>query len=105
PDPPTAEQAAAIVNEAFRDPAWGMLVWLAMTTGARRGELCALRRDRVDLDNALISIRTSIAQDGAETWERTRRTTNSGVSRSTRPPSPFSGPTWPGVTRAPRNSA
>jgi integrase len=70
PDPPTAEQAAAIVNEAFRDPAWGMLVWLAMTTGARRGELCALRRDRVDLDNALISIRTSVAQDGAETWEK-----------------------------------
>lgn len=42
PDPPTAEQAAAIVNEAFRDLAWGMLVWLAMTTGARRDELCAL---------------------------------------------------------------
>ena len=58
------------MNEAFRDPAWGMLVWLAMTTGARRGELCALRRDRVDLDNALISIRTSVAQDGAETWEK-----------------------------------
>ena len=90
------------MNEAFRDPAWGMLVWLAMTTGARRGELCALRRDRVDLDNALISIRTSVAKDGPETWEKD---TKNHQQRSTRPLSPFSGPTWPGVTRAPRNSA
>jgi integrase len=74
PDPPSPEQAAAILNEAFRDPAWGMLVWLAMTTGARRGELCALRFDRLDLDNAVISIRTSIAQDGTETWEKDTKT-------------------------------
>jgi integrase len=74
PDPPTPEQAAAIVSKAFRDPMWGMLVWLAMTTGARRGELCALRFDRVDLDNAVISIRTSIAQDGVETWEKDTKT-------------------------------
>ena len=70
PDPPTPEQAAAIVNEAFTDPAWGMLVWLAMTTGARRGELCAIQRDRLNLDRALLSIRTSIGQDGAMTWEK-----------------------------------
>ena len=41
PHPPTAEQAAAILTAAFAiDLAWGVLVWLAMTTGARRGELC-----------------------------------------------------------------
>jgi integrase len=74
PDPPSPEQAAAIVNEAFRDPAWGMLVWLAMTTGARRGELCALRFDRLDLNTAVLSIRTSIAQDGRETWEKGTKT-------------------------------
>jgi integrase len=62
------------VNEAFRDPAWGMLVWLAMTTGARRGELCALRFDRLDLNKAVFSIRTSIAQDGGETWEKGTKT-------------------------------
>ena len=38
PQPPTAAQAAAIAAEAWRDLDWGMLVWLAMTTGARRGE-------------------------------------------------------------------
>jgi integrase len=70
PDPPTPEQAAALVNEAFRDPAWGMLVWLAMTTGARRGELCALRLDRLALDRKLLTIRTSIGQDGSRTWEK-----------------------------------
>jgi integrase len=74
PNPPSPEQAAAILHEAFRDPAWGMLVWLAMTTGARRGELCALRLDRLDLANAVISIRSSIAQDGTETWEKDTKT-------------------------------
>jgi hypothetical protein len=67
PHPPTPEQVAAIVNEAFKDLDWGMLVWLAMTTGARRGELCALRLDLLDLDNAVLSIRTSIGQQGAKT--------------------------------------
>jgi hypothetical protein len=36
PQPPTAVQAAAIAEEAWRDLDWGMLVWLAMTTGATR---------------------------------------------------------------------
>lgn len=68
------EQTAAILNNAFQDPAWGVLVWLAMTTGARRGELCAPRFDRLDLNNQVISIRTSIGQDGTETWEKDTKT-------------------------------
>lgn len=74
PKPPTPEEAAAIVNEAFKDLRWGMYVWLAMTTGARRGELCALRWDQLDLDNAALWIRTSIAQDGQQTWEKDTKT-------------------------------
>ena len=70
PDPPTAEQAAAILNAAFREEWWGTFLWLAMTTGARRGELCALSWDRVDLDRAVITIRTSIAQHNTRTWEK-----------------------------------
>jgi integrase len=50
PEPPTPEEAARIVNEAWRDPAWGSLLWMAMTTGARRGELCAVRRSSLNLD-------------------------------------------------------
>lgn len=44
PQPPTAEEAARIMNAAWRIPGYlGPLVWLAMTIGARRGELCGLR--------------------------------------------------------------
>ncbi|NIJ10448.1 integrase [Saccharomonospora amisosensis] len=74
PQPPTPDEAAAIVNEAFKDLRWGMFVWLAMTTGARRGELCALRWDRLDLDNAALWIRTSIAQNGQQTREKDTKT-------------------------------
>lgn len=74
PQPPTAEQAAGILNAAFTDLAWGVMLWLAMTTGARRGELCALRWDLLDLDKDLLVIRSSIGQDGTETWEKDTKT-------------------------------
>ena len=74
PQPPTSDQAAAIVTRALKDLGWGTLVWLAMTTGARRGELCAIRWDSLNLDDAVLWLRTSIAQDGAETWEKGTKT-------------------------------
>jgi hypothetical protein len=37
PQPPSPQRAARIINEAWRDPDWGALLWVAMTTGARRG--------------------------------------------------------------------
>lgn len=74
PNPPTAEQGAAILNAAFKDVWWGVFLWLAMTTGARRGELCAMRWDHLDLDRAVLTIRTSIAQQGTRTWEKDTKT-------------------------------
>lgn len=74
PKPPTAEQAAQIANEAWRDLDWGMLIWLAMVTGARRGELCALAWDRVDLTARALTISSSIAQRGKRTWEKPTKT-------------------------------
>ncbi|WP_329068650.1 tyrosine-type recombinase/integrase [Amycolatopsis sp. NBC_01480] len=76
PKPPTTEQAAKIANEAWRDVDWGMVVWLAFTTGARRGELCALAWDRFDFGKpeAVVTIRTSIAQKGRKTWEKETKT-------------------------------
>jgi integrase len=50
PDPPSAEEAAAILNEAWKQPAWGTLLWVVMVTGFRRGELCSVRWADVDLD-------------------------------------------------------
>lgn len=70
PHPPTPEQAAAIANEAWLDLDWGLMVWIAMVTGMRRGELCALKWDRVDFAAGVVVIRTSIAQRGRRTWEK-----------------------------------
>jgi integrase len=72
PTPPTQTQAACIAMEAWRDPDWGMFVWLAMTTGARRGELCALRWDRID----------NASREGANHT----KTTDSSTTRSERFP-------------------
>jgi len=74
PTPPTAEQAALIVTDAWRDIDWGMLVWLAMVTGARRGELCALRWDRLDVAARTLVIRSSVSQRGGRTWEKDTKT-------------------------------
>lgn len=74
PQPPTPAQAARIVSEAWRDPDWGMLVWLAMTTGARRGELCALRWRDIDFTTALLAVGSSIGQLGTRVWEKDTKT-------------------------------
>lgn len=74
PQPPTPDQASKIAVEAWRDLDWGMLVWLALMTGARRGELCALRWDRIDFATGVLTIRSSIAQRGAQTWEKDTKT-------------------------------
>ncbi|MGH3341385.1 MAG: tyrosine-type recombinase/integrase [Carbonactinosporaceae bacterium] len=50
PDPPNAAEAAALLNEASRDPEWGLFLWLTMLTGSRRGEMCALRWTDLDLE-------------------------------------------------------
>ncbi|MGH3821706.1 MAG: site-specific integrase [Pseudonocardiaceae bacterium] len=69
PKPPSAADAARIVNHAWRDPDWGTLVWVAMTTGARRGELCALRWSHVELDpeKAVLWLRRAISHT-TEGW-------------------------------------
>jgi integrase len=51
PDPPSPADAARLLDAAFElDEDWGTLVWMVMTTGMRRGEVCALRWRNVDLD-------------------------------------------------------
>jgi integrase len=57
PTPPTPTQAALLLTRAWeKDPDWGCLLWVAMTTGARRGELCALRWYDVDFEEELLTI-------------------------------------------------
>jgi len=67
PRPPTPDEAARLINAAWSDPDWGALLWLAMTTGARRGELCALRWDHLDLVAGVVTLRRSayLDEDGS----------------------------------------
>jgi len=74
PQPPTAEEAARILNEAWADPDWAVLVWLTMVTGFRRGELCALRWHHVDLVGGVLAVERSIAQLDGRTWEKDTKT-------------------------------
>lgn len=74
PNPPTAAEAARIVEDAFSDLGWGALVWLAMTSGARRGELCALRWSAVDLEIGTAVIDSSVAQVDSRTWIKSTKT-------------------------------
>jgi integrase len=60
PDPPSPSEAARLIDGAFAvDDDWGTLVWLVMTTGMRRGEVCALRWSRIDLDTGVVDVRRS----------------------------------------------
>jgi integrase len=70
PQPPTLVEAARILNEAWTHPDLGPLVWVAMATGAQRGELCALRWRHVDTARRTLVIRASIAQAGRQVWEK-----------------------------------
>lgn len=74
PQPPTPQQAAAILNAAWADPDWGLLVWVVMVTGLRRGELCSLRWRDVDLDRGVLVLARSIGQRSGQTWEKDTKT-------------------------------
>jgi integrase len=74
PRPPSPAEAGQIMTEASKDADWGTLVWVAVATGARRGELCALRWSDVDLDHAVIMLTRSIAQVGGKRWEKDLKT-------------------------------
>ena len=69
PRPPSAEEAARLVNEAFaRGDDWGTFIWTAMTTGARRGELCALRWSHLDFTGGVADIRRAIGKGVNGNW-------------------------------------
>ncbi|WP_205622996.1 tyrosine-type recombinase/integrase family protein [Sciscionella marina] len=74
PQPPSPNEAARILNESWKDVSWGTLVWVAMTTSPRRGELCAPRWSDFDADRRVPTYKRSIAQDGKELWETDMKT-------------------------------
>ncbi len=74
PDPPSAREAADLLNDAWTDPEWGLLLWLTMITGLRRGELCALRWRHVDLDRANLWVERSTAHSRTGLVEKDTKT-------------------------------
>jgi integrase len=77
PEPPTAAEAVRIVTEAFTDPDWGAFVWTAMTSGARRGELCALRRSHreagvLNVPRSVRGRRADLREKDTKTHQRRR---------------------------------
>jgi integrase len=73
PDPPSAEEIVALLNDAWRDPTWGLFLWLTMVTGCRRGEMCALRWSDVDLTRRVVSVSRSYSQTAAATRDKTTK--------------------------------
>jgi integrase len=74
PDPPSADEAARLLNAAWSDPEWGLLLWLTMLTGPRRGEISALRWRHIDFDRGLLWIERSNAQPKAGVTEKATKT-------------------------------
>jgi integrase len=74
PQPPTAEQAARILKEAWQDQDWAILIWLTMVTGFRRAELCAIRWRHLDLTAGVLMLERSIGQRSGRTWEKDTKT-------------------------------
>lgn len=75
PKPPSSDEAARIVAASWeQDAGWGMFIWLKMVTGARRGELLALRWHDVHLDQGVLEIRRNFTQRSGKAREKDTKT-------------------------------
>ena len=60
--PSAAEITTLLIAAKHQDADFGMLCWLAVATGARQGELCALRWSDVDLEARQVRIARTMAE-------------------------------------------
>ena len=74
PDPPSAAEAADLLSEAWSDPEWGLLLWLTMITGCRRGELCSLRWRHLDVPRSTLWVSRSTSQPRSGVREKDTKT-------------------------------
>jgi integrase len=75
PDPPSRKGAARLLNEVWqRDEDFGLYLWAAMTTGARRGELLALRENRFDFENQEVQFASSYLVKQGQRIEKDTKT-------------------------------
>ena len=74
PDPPSAEEAAAVISAAWGNPDWGLLLWITMVSGMRRGEVSALRWRHVDLTTGTLTVQRANAQPRSGVKEKQTKT-------------------------------
>ncbi|MGH3754045.1 MAG: tyrosine-type recombinase/integrase [Pseudonocardiaceae bacterium] len=75
PDPPTADEAAVMLSAAWAfDQDWGLLLWLMMVTGLRRGEVSAVRWNHLDLTRRLLLIQRSNSHPKSGVKEKETKT-------------------------------
>lgn len=69
---PTPAQVLQLIDEARRSrrPEQAEVIYFAATTGARRGEICALRQSRVDWDARTVLIDRAIVKQAGRKVER-----------------------------------
>ncbi|MGH8932904.1 MAG: tyrosine-type recombinase/integrase [Egibacteraceae bacterium] len=73
--PPTPSDSQRFLDAAWEhDPDFGTLIWVAMMTGARRGELCALRWSHVRLQEERLLITRNLVHVGREREEKDTKT-------------------------------
>lgn len=79
PNPPSPKEAAQLLNHVWeRDEQFGLFLWAAMTTGARRGELLALRENRFDFEaHEVVFARNYLVKNG----QRIEKETKTGEER------------------------
>ncbi|OLZ44839.1 tyrosine-type recombinase/integrase [Amycolatopsis keratiniphila] len=68
PEPPSPEEAALILNAAWKDIFFGTLVWTAFTTSPRRAEICGFRWKDFNSKRKVLSVRRNVVQDGKDMW-------------------------------------
>ena len=75
PDPPSPADAARILDAAFEaDEDFGTLVWLAMTTGMRRGEPVHCSGRGLDLEEGVVEVLRSYGLRGGVGVEKDTKT-------------------------------
>jgi integrase len=74
-DPPSVEEISQLLRELeHTGHELASMVFVAATTGCRRGELCALRWSDIDLDHAVLVVSRSIAEIGGTLYEKDPKT-------------------------------
>jgi hypothetical protein len=75
PDAPTPEEIKLLIERAEeKDPGLATLLFVAATTGCRRGELCGLRWSDVDFEKGVLLVRRSVSDLPGRVEIRTTKT-------------------------------